>query len=246
MIVGKYYRNREEACISGGKGCGVIYLGGCNMHCVFCLEHAISQGGSGITYRPAELARLLLRLQEQGVSHISIADVEPSADETIEAIAIARGEGLTLPLLNNFNGYAPAALMEQLMPSFAGYVMDFKYESDLLARRLSGVSNYRESALQSLSLLSGYYGPNQIDENGLLRRGVLLRHLMLPGLLQNTRDVIELLSRSNPAGYPLDLMADFVPEYRTAGFLPPPYAISESEKEYMASYARSLGLTLIE
>ena len=93
MKVGKFYRNREERCISGGTGCGVVYLSGCDMRCAYCLVYGISQGGNGVTYTPRQLAELLLSLQQRGVSHISLANVEPSADEVIEAIAIARKLG---------------------------------------------------------------------------------------------------------------------------------------------------------
>ena len=118
MKVGKFYRNREERCISGGTGCGVVYLSGCDMHCAYCLVYGISQRAEGTPYTPRQLAELLLSLQQRGVSHISLANVEPSADEVIEAIAIARKLGLTVPLCNNFNGYAPAALTERLLPYF--------------------------------------------------------------------------------------------------------------------------------
>ena len=139
MKVGKFYRNREERCISGGTGCGVVYLSGCDMHCAYCLVHDISQGGKGMPYTPRQLAELLLSLQQRGVSHISLANVEPSADEVIEAIAIARKLGLTVPLCNNFNGYAPAAMTERLLPYFQAYIMDFKYADDALGQRLSAV-----------------------------------------------------------------------------------------------------------
>ena len=139
MKVGKFYRNREERCISGGTGCGVVYLSGCDMRCAYCLVYGISQGGNGVTYTPRQLAELLLSLQQRGVSHISLANVEPSADKVIEAIAIARKLGLTVPLCNNFNGYAPAALTERLLPYFQAYIMDFKYADDALGQRLSAV-----------------------------------------------------------------------------------------------------------
>lgn len=246
MIVGKYYRNREEACISGGKGCGVVYLGGCNMHCVYCLEHAISQQAEGIDYAPPEFARLLLRLQEQGVSHISIANAEPFAEEIAVAADFARNNGLIIPLLNNFNGYASEEMMQRLMPVFDGYVMDVKYADNVLCRRFSGVLNYRENAISCLRLLSDYYGKNEYSGDGLLLHGVLLRHLILPGLLQNTRDVLTLISQNNSQDYPLDLMADFVPEYRAASFFRRPYSISQIEKDSMAGLARSLNIALTE
>ena len=246
MIIGKYYRNREEACISAGSGCGVVYLGGCTMHCVYCLVHGISQRREGLEYTPAEAAGLLLRLQREGVSHISLANVEPSAEEVIETVALARRDGLTVPLLNNFSGYASPAVMHRLCPIFSGYVMDFKYAQSTLGERLSGVPGYTENALQNLALLSQHYGGNRYDEAGLLVRGVLLRHLILPGFPENTLDTISIISKNNPMCYPIDLMDDFVPEYRAAEFFPGPYAVSEAERRQLAEYAGSLGLALIE
>lgn len=216
MKVGKFYRNREERCISGGTGCGVVYLSGCDMRCAYCLVYGISQGGNGVTYTPRQLAELLLSLQQRGVSHISLANVEPSADEVIEAIAIARKLGLTVPLCNNFNGYAPAALTERLLPYFQAYIMDFKYADDALGQRLSAVPAYPAHARANLALLSARYGSNRYDAVGLLQSGVLLRHLILPGQWQNTEDTLRLLAQNNPHGYPLSLLPDFVPEGNTA------------------------------
>lgn len=246
MIIGKHYCNHEEACISGGIGCGVVYLGGCNMHCVYCLVHEVSQDREGIEYTPQEAAQLLLRMEQRGVSHISIANVEPSADEVIKAIAIARREGLSVPLLNNFNGYATEEQMQRLMPVFDGYVMDFKYADSAFGKRLSGVPDYTASALQNLRLLSEHYGENRYDANGLLLRGVLLRHLVLPGLFQGVKDTISLIAQNNPNHYPLDLMNNFVPEYRTTEYLPGPYVLGGAVYARCITMAKSLGLTIIE
>lgn len=245
MKVGKFYRNREERCISGGTGCGVVYLSGCNMHCAYCLVHDISQGGKGMPYTPRQLAELLLSLQQRGVSHISLANVEPSADEVIEATAIAREEGLTVPLLNNFNGYAPAEQTRLLLPFFQGYVMDFKYADPALGQRLSAVPGYPARALANLSLLGLHYGPNRYDAAGLLQSGVLLRHLILPGQWQNTEDTLRLLAQNNPRGYPLSLLPDFVPEGNTAAVLPPPYTVPPECLRGFTDLAHSLGLSLL-
>ena len=245
MKAGKFYRNREERCISGGTGCGVVYLSGCDMRCAYCLVSGISQRAEGIPYTPHQLAELLLSLQQRGVSHISLANVEPSADEVIEAIALARKMGLTIPLCNNFNGYAPAALTERLLPYFHAYIMDFKYADDALGQRLSAVSAYPARALANLVLLSARYGPNRYDAAGLLQSGVLLRHLILPGQWQNTEDTLRLLAKNNPCGYPLSLLLDFVPEGNAAAVLPPPYTVPTGRLKGFIALAHSLGLSLL-
>lgn len=245
MKVGKYYRNREEHCISGGTGCGVVYLSGCDMHCAYCLVYDISQEGKGVPYTPRQLAELLCSLQQRGVSHISLANVEPSADEVIEAVAIARELGLTVPLLNNFNGYAPTAFTRRLQPFFQGYIMDFKYADAALGAHLSAAPDYPRRALANLALLSAHYGNNRYDAAGLLQSGVLLRHLILPGMWRNTEDALRLIAANNPSGYPLSLLPDFVPEGRTAAVLHPPYAVSPQRLQQLTELAHSLGLELI-
>ena len=229
MKVGKFYRNREERCISGGTGCGVVYLSGCDMHCAYCLVYGISQGGNGVTYTPHQLAELLLSLQQRGVSHI----------------ALARKMGLTIPLCNNFNGYAPAAMTERLLPYFQAYIMDFKYADDALGQRLSAVSAYPARAQANLALLSARCGPNRYDAAGLLQSGVLLRHLILPGQWQNTEDTLRLLAQNNPCGYPLSLLPDFVPEGNTAAVLSPPYTVPPDRLRGFTDLAHSLGLSLL-
>ena len=215
------------------------------MRCAYCLVYGISQGGNGVTYTPRQLAELLLSLQQRGVSHISLANVEPSADEVIEAIAIARKLGLTVPLCNNFNGYAPAALTERLLPYFQVYIMDFKYADDALGQRLSAVPAYPTHARANLALLSARYGSNRYDAVGLLQSGVLLRHLILPGQWQNTEDTLRLLAQNNPRGYPLSLLPDFVPEGNTAAVLPPPYTVPPECLRGFTDLAHSLGLSLL-
>lgn len=242
MRIGKYYRNREEKCISGGTGCGVVYLSGCLLHCAYCLVGEISQEGKGLDYTVEEAADLLLRLQGQGVSHISVANAEPQAEELIAVIEEARRRGLSVPLLNNFGGYAEEGMMRRLMPHFEGYVMDWKYADAAIGLRLSGIADYPKAAARCLAMLTEYYGRNRYDENGLLRSGVLLRHLILPGLPQNTEGVIRLLAQQNTAGYPLELMADFVPEWHTAEVLPPPYRIPQEVKQKSIALAQQLGL----
>ena len=212
MKVGKYYRNREDHCISGGTGCGVVYLSGCDMHCAYCLVYDISQEGKGVPYTPRQLAELLCSLQQRGVSHISLANVEPSADEVIEAVAIARELGLTVPLLNNFNGYAPTAFTRRLQPFFQGYIMDFKYADAALGAHLSAAPDYPRRALANLALLSAHYGNNRYDAAGLLQSGVLLRHLILPEQELDSMNVIDLISDSFPAGSILfSLMSQYTP-----------------------------------
>ena len=150
MKVGKFYRNREERCISGGTGCGVVYLSGCDMRCAYCLVYGISQGGNGVTYTPRQLAELLLSLQQRGVSHISLANVEPSADEVIEAIAIARKLGLTVPLCNNFNGYAPAALTERLLEKAR-----YHFDAELCGSLAEAVNLARANSRRGLLICGG-------------------------------------------------------------------------------------------
>ena len=171
--------------------------------------------------------------------------MEPSADEVIEAIAIARKLGLTVPLCNNFNGYAPAALTERLLPYFQVYIMDFKYADDALGQRLSAVPAYPAHARANLALLSARYGSNRYDAVGLLQSGVLLRHLILPGQWQNTEDTLRLLAQNNPRGYPLSLLPDFVPEGNTAAVLPPPYTVPPDRLRGFTDLAHSLGLSLL-
>lgn len=245
MMIGKYYRNREERCISGGTGCGVVYLSGCDMHCAYCLVYEISQKGAGTPATPRQLADLLLSLGQRGVSHISLANVEPSAGEVVEAITIAREKGLALPLLNNFNGYAPAALTRRLLPYFQGYIMDFKYADGALGERLSAAPAYPARAVENLALLSARYGPNRYAENGLLQSGVLLRHLILPGEWQNTEEALRLLAKHNPCGYPLSLLPDFVPEGNTVAVLSPPYTVPAGRLRQLQALAAELGLSLL-
>lgn len=245
MRIGARYRNREEACLSGGTGCGVLYLTGCTMRCVTCLVPEISRNRVGEDLSPALAARMLLRMASEGVSHIEIANAESFPEEVRETVSRAREAGLRIPLVNNFSGYADAAVLRFLLPSFDIYLMDLKYRDNALALRLSGVPDYAERSAEALRTLTACYGPDRYAPDGLLTRGVVLRHLMLPGLPENTDAVLRFLRTENPARYPLSLMDDFVPEHRTAEFLTPPYEISPRLAEEKRALARAYGIPLL-
>ena len=123
--------------------------------------------------------------------------------------------------------------------------MDFKYADAALGAHLSAAPDYPRRALANLALLSAHYGNNRYDAAGLLQSGVLLRHLILPGMWRNTEDALRLLAANDPCGYPLSLLPDFVPEGRTAAVLSPPYTVPPQRLHHFTQLAHSLGLVLL-
>lgn len=185
----------EEDCLRGWNGSGTIFFSWCNLRCVFCQNYDISWEGGGRGTRPAELAAMMLRLQEKGCHNINFVTPEHVVPQILEALPLAIGRGLRLPLVYNTSAYDSLDSIELLDGVVDIYMPDFKFWHPAMARQYAKAPNYPEAARSAIKAMHRQVGDLVLDENGLALRGLLVRHLVMPGGIAGTREIMEWIAR---------------------------------------------------
>ena len=173
----------EEPCISGTRGSGTVFFTGCHLGCVFCQNGQISRGGAGKEISILRLAEIFMELQQKGAHNINLVTPTHFVPQIVEALRISRKMGLCIPIVYNTGGFEKIDTLELLDGWVDVYLTDFKYCSPILARRLSGVSDYPQRAAAALRVMLESK-PCLFGEDQMMRQGVIVRHLMLPGFLE--------------------------------------------------------------
>jgi len=203
----------EEPVLVGRGGSGTIFLSGCNLDCVFCQNFDISHSTDGRRLSPEEIAALALRLARGGCENINFVTPTHVAHALAEAIVLARSAGLAVPIVYNCGGYESVETLALLEGLVEIYMPDFKYADAEAGRKYSGVPDYPAVATVALAEMYRQTGPLQTDGRRVATRGVLVRHLVLPGDLAASREVIETVARAAP-GCALNVMAQYRPCFR--------------------------------
>ncbi len=225
----------EEPCISGSRGSGAVFFSGCNLGCVFCQNREISRQIRGKSLDVAGLRELFARLRDSGVHNINLVTATPYADLIAEALETPPG----IPVVWNSGGYESLETLRMLEGKIDVYLPDMKYADEALARELSGAGDYFATADAAIREMFRQTGPCRFDGEGMLVRGVLVRHLVLPGCLANSKDVLEWFADAFPGGEAmLSLMAQYTPN----GFGGPDRRLREEEWREVADYLYMLGI----
>ncbi len=203
----------EEDCLRGWRGSGTIFFAFCNLRCVFCQNWDISQAGEGMEIRPAELAGLMLRLQSQGCHNINFVTPEHVVPQVLEGLLLAAEAGLHLPLVYNTSGYDSLRSLELLDGVVDIYMPDFKFWDPELARRYVKAADYPEVARRVIAEMHRQVGPLRFDRDGVAVRGVLVRHLVMPGCTADARQIFRFLAREVSR----DTYVNIMEQYRPAG-----------------------------
>ncbi len=225
----------EEPCISGPRGSGAIFFSGCNLRCTFCQNYDISALRQGKTVSVARLRAIMEELKAQGVHNINL--VTPS--HYILAIREALAEPIGLPVVYNSGGYDKPLALKLLEGKIQIYLPDLKYSDPRLARELSGAEDYPAVARAALQEMFRQVGPYQMGGDGLLRSGLLVRHLVLPGELDNSFGVLDWLAESFRPG---DILLSLMGQYTPNGHGGPERRLKAEEYRRVVDYARALGL----
>ncbi len=183
----------EEPCISGSRGSGAVFFSGCTLACCYCQNQAISRGGAGRPVSVARLAEIFLELQAKGVHNLNLVTGTHYLPQIRLALAAARARGLSLPVVWNTSGYERPETLRLLAADVDIWLADMKYASPTLAGRFSSAPDYPETALAAIETMHALAGPAEFDEEGLMRRGLIVRHLLLPGYLADSRRVLRAL-----------------------------------------------------
>lgn len=206
--------NFEEPCISGENGSGTIFFSNCNMNCVYCQNYEISQQGKGKEIIIEELADIMLKEQEQGVANINLVTPTSYVPQIIGAIKIARKNGLKVPIVYNTNGYENVETIKALKGYVDIYLPDLKYYENELGENLSKVKNYFSIATKAIQEMIGQVGTPEFDENGMIQKGVIIRHLVLPNNIENSKKVLKWIKENLPNDVYVSIMAQYFPTYK--------------------------------
>lgn len=204
----------EEPCISGKNGSGTVFFSNCNLKCKFCQNYKISCEGKGKEITTEELSEIFLEQQKKGANNINLVTATPYIVQIIEAIKISRQKGLNIPILYNTSGYESIETLKILEGYIDIYLPDFKYFDNNLGLRLSGINNYKEIAIQAIKEMYRQVGKNQYDKNEILKRGMIIRHLVLPNNIQNSKDILKWIKENMPEDIMISLMAQYFPTYK--------------------------------
>ena len=204
----------EEPCISGKNGSGTVFFSNCNMNCVFCQNYEISQLGKGREITIEELANIFLKQQEKDVENINLVTPTSYAYQIMEAIKIARNKGLRLPIVYNTNGYENVETIRALEGFVDIYLPDLKYFENDLALKYSKVDNYFEIATEAIKEMIKQVGVPRFDENDMIEKGVLIRHLVLPNHVENSKKVLLWIKENLPNEIYVSIMAQYFPTYK--------------------------------
>ena len=205
--------NFEEPCVSGKNGSGTVFFSNCNMNCVFCQNYEISQQGKGKEITIERLAEIFLEQQNRNVNNINLVTPTSYVPQIIEAIKLARKQGLKLPIVYNTNGYEKVETLKMLEGYIDIYLPDFKYSDNKLAKRLSKVDNYFEITTEALKEMYRQTGKAIFDDRGIMKKGMIIRHLVLPNHILNSRRVLKWINDNMNDVY-VSIMAQYFPTYK--------------------------------
>ena len=234
--------NFEEPCISGENGSGTIFFSNCNMNCVFCQNYEISQLGRGKEITIEELADIMIKQQEKNVQNINLVTPTSYVLHIIEAIKIARKKGLKIPIVYNTNGYESVETLKLLEGYIDIYLPDLKYYYNDLAKRYTKVDNYFEIATKAIQEMYRQVGAPVLDENGVMKRGLMVRHLILPNEVQNSKKVLKWIKENMDANIYVSIMAQYFPTYRAKEIPELSRKITKEEYEKIENYLYEIDL----
>ena len=213
-LVSKHYF--EEPCISGRNGSGTIFFSNCNLNCVFCQNHDISQGGKGIDVTVERLAEIMLEQQERGANNINLVTPTMYVEQIIKAIDIAKDGGLNIPIVYNTNGYEEVETIKKLNGYIDIYLPDFKYFTNELAIKYSKAPNYFEKVTSSLLEMQSQFDEYVFDGE-IMKKGMIVRHLVLPNHIQNSKNVLKWIKENLREDIYVSVMAQYFPTYKAIG-----------------------------
>ena len=213
-LVSKHYF--EEPCISGRNGSGTIFFSNCNLNCIFCQNHDISQGGKGIDVTVERLAEIMLEQQKRGANNINLVTPTMYVEQIIKAIDIAKDDGLNIPIVYNTNGYEEVETIKKLNGYIDIYLPDFKYFTNELAIKYSKATNYFEKVTSVLLEMQSQFDEYVFDGE-IMKKGMIVRHLVLPNHIQNSKNVLKWIKENLRKDIYVSVMAQYFPTYKAIG-----------------------------
>ncbi len=236
----------EEACLVGEKGSGAIFFSGCNLGCVFCQTYEISHEAVGTEISYEGLAEIMLELQEKGCHNLNLVTPSHQVWAILKALELAFKRGFRLPIVFNTGGYDKVETLKALEGIVDIYLADFKIWDEEIAARLLKAKDYPSVAREALKEMHRQVGDLELDENGLAKRGLLIRHLVLPEGLAGTEQVLRFIKEEISPNTYLNIMGHYHPAGEASGYPPLDRTLRRREFEEAVEMARKLGFSRLD
>ncbi len=237
----------EERVLVGSGGSGAIFFSNCSLRCVFCINWEISQRGDGRDRSVGDLADMMLELQERGCHNVNIVTPTHYSADLVQALDVAAGKGLCLPLVYNTCGWERLEILQMLDGVVDIYLPDFKYADGAMAARYSsGADTYSELTRQALLEMHRQVGVARSAADGLVYRGLMIRHLVMPNDVGGTRQVVDWIAAHLPKNTYVNLMSQYRPEHKALDYPKVARRLEREEYEEAVGWARAAGLTNLD
>lgn len=232
----------EEPCISGKNGSGTVFFSNCNLSCKFCQNYEISQLGKGRDITVEELADIFIEQQEKNAENINLVTPTMYVYQIIEAIKIARKNGLHIPIVYNTNSYETVETIKLLNGYIDIYLPDLKYYYNDIAYKYSKINNYFETATSAIQEMYNQVGTPVLDEFGMMKKGLMIRHLVIPNNIENSKKVLKWIKNNLDNSIYVSVMAQYFPTYLAKTDETINRKLSKKEYEEIENYLYSLDL----
>ncbi|ERI94518.1 radical SAM domain protein [Clostridiales bacterium oral taxon 876 str. F0540] len=233
----------EEPCLSGEAGSGTVFFSECNLKCVFCQNHCISHDGIGREITIERLAEIFLEQQKRGANNINLVTPTHFVPQIIEAIKLAKSNGLTLPIVYNSNGYENIETIKALNGFIDIYLPDLKYYDDKYAIKYSHAPNYFNIASKAIEEMYSQVGMHEFNTNGMMKKGVIIRHLMLPGLLFDSKKIMDYIHNTFDNNVYISIMNQYTPINNVSKYPEINKPLNPKHYESLIDYCLSIGIT---
>ena len=232
----------EEPCLSGTEGSGAVFFSGCTLRCVYCQNHNIASGQAGKKVSEERLAEIFLELQEQKANNINLVTAGHFLPSVLQALTSAKKQGLKIPVVYNTGGYENPDQLKRLEGLVDIWLPDYKYRSPALAERYSHAKDYPVWAALALEEMVRQAGNLSFDDRNIMCRGVIVRHLVLPGCIYDSKDVLEYLKDQYGDRIYVSLLRQYTPLSHVAAYPELNRSISDEEYNEVTDYALFLGM----
>ncbi|MDP4177401.1 MAG: radical SAM protein [Bacillota bacterium] len=232
----------EEPCISGSKGSGTVFFSNCNLKCVFCQNHNISQENTGAEVSIERLSKIFLEQQNHGAHNINLVTPTHYVPQIIEAIKLSKENGLNIPLLYNSNGYENMETIKALNGYIDVYLPDLKYFDDKYAVKYSFANDYFNKASKAITEMVKQTGECIFNSEGVIQKGVIIRHMMIPGLLFDSKKIIDFIYNTFGDTVYVSIMNQYTPMFNAENYPEINKPVNSKHYESFIDYASSIGI----